>query len=103
VRQLPDHVRSYRRTAEFTAETVPGALLKDHATKAGVWGLIHVLDGRLRYEISPTGEALELTPAAPRPIDCQDRCNRFCPVSTRPGSMNWSRPATGQTRTHHRL
>ncbi len=65
MKQLPDKVRSYRRTAEFTAETVPDALLCDHATKPGVWGLIHVLDGRLRYEVSSTGEAIDLSPADP--------------------------------------
>ena len=48
---LPGDVRSYHRTAIFTRETVPAALLKAHSTKQGVWGLIHVLEGALRYVI----------------------------------------------------
>jgi tellurite resistance-related uncharacterized protein len=39
-------------TEEFTAETVPAGLRKDHCTKAGVWGLIHVRAGRLRFRIT---------------------------------------------------
>jgi tellurite resistance-related uncharacterized protein len=29
--------------------TIPAALLRDHNTKPGVWGLIHVTEGELRY------------------------------------------------------
>lgn len=63
MKDLPDDVRRYRRTAEFTEATVPEALTRDHATKAGVWGLIHVLEGRLAYHIEATNETIELTPA----------------------------------------
>lgn len=55
----------YKRTATFTEETVPAALLGEHSTKAGVWGLIHVVSGHLRYRIvDPRREASEqlLTP-----------------------------------------
>ncbi len=48
---LPADVRPYHRTAIFTQDTVPAALLKAHSTKPGVWGLIHVLEGQLRYVI----------------------------------------------------
>jgi tellurite resistance-related uncharacterized protein len=44
---LPKDVAPYQRTATFTAESVPKALLKDHATKSGVWGLIVVEAGEL--------------------------------------------------------
>jgi tellurite resistance-related uncharacterized protein len=40
---LPSGVEAYRRTSEFTEQTLPVGLRKDHATKPGVWALIHVL------------------------------------------------------------
>lgn len=49
---LPDGLAPYRRTAEFASETIPAALLRDHSTKPGVWGLIHVADGALRYSVT---------------------------------------------------
>lgn len=47
--QLPHGLTYYRRTAEFTRETVPIGLLRAHSTKAGVWGLLRVRRGRIRY------------------------------------------------------
>jgi tellurite resistance-related uncharacterized protein len=49
---LPADITSYARTAEFTETTVPAGLLRSHTTKAGAWGLIHVLEGRLAYRIT---------------------------------------------------
>jgi tellurite resistance-related uncharacterized protein len=49
---LPQGVKPYKRTAEFTEDTVPAALLRAHATKPGVWALIHVLEGRLAYRVT---------------------------------------------------
>jgi tellurite resistance-related uncharacterized protein len=49
---LPPGASPYARTAEFTEATVPPGLLRAHTTKAGAWGLIHVLDGRLAYRIT---------------------------------------------------
>lgn len=62
---LPLDVLPYSRTPEFTEATVPAGLLRAHATKAGAWGLIHVLEGRLAYRITdPRRDAAEqvLTP-----------------------------------------
>lgn len=47
--QVPAGLAPYKRTATFTETTVPGALLDDHSTKDGVWGLIRVEEGQLRY------------------------------------------------------
>lgn len=47
--QLPPDVIAYRRTDTFTEETVPAGLRRSHSTKEGVWGLIHVLEGKLAY------------------------------------------------------
>jgi tellurite resistance-related uncharacterized protein len=49
--KLPRNAQSYRRTDVFTESTVPAGLLKAHTTKEGVWGLIHVLEGKLAYRV----------------------------------------------------
>jgi tellurite resistance-related uncharacterized protein len=57
----PPDATPYQRTPEFTQATVPPGLLRAHATKAGAWGLIHVLEGRLAYRITdPRRPASEL-------------------------------------------
>lgn len=48
---LPSGVVPYKKTPIFTDVSVPKGLLKDHATKAGVWGVIHVEEGKLEYII----------------------------------------------------
>ena len=45
-------LESYKCTPTFTENSVPAGLLADHSTKEGVWGLIHVTQGRLRYFIT---------------------------------------------------
>ena len=62
---LPPGLAAYRRTPIFTETTLPAALRRRHMTKAGVWGLIVVLEGRLRFRrLEPFVETL-LDPAAP--------------------------------------
>ncbi len=51
MKNLPAHLELYHRTEEFTENTVPKGLLKDHRTKANVWGRIVVSEGVLRYII----------------------------------------------------
>jgi tellurite resistance-related uncharacterized protein len=48
---LPPEVAAYKRTATFTESTVPAGLLRDHRTKAGVWGRIVVEAGELAYVV----------------------------------------------------
>ncbi|MFN3196949.1 MAG: DUF1971 domain-containing protein [Bradymonadia bacterium] len=63
MKSLPEDVRPYKRTPSFTAETVPKGLLRQHNTKAGVWGRIYVEEGRLLYRILlPVMEEVELSP-----------------------------------------
>lgn len=65
---LPDGLESYRKTEVFAEATVPPGLLRAHSTKAGTWGLIHVLEGRLLYRVTdPRAEPFErvLTPDGP--------------------------------------
>lgn len=52
MKTLPDHVKPYQQTPEFTEETVPAGLLRAHQTKEGVWGRIVILEGRLQYTIN---------------------------------------------------
>ena len=70
MKQLPDDVVAYRRTPKFTETSVPAGLLRRHSTKAGVWGLIRVESGTLRYRIlEPEIEEHELTPDAPGVVE----------------------------------
>lgn len=59
---LPDGLECYKRTPDFTEATVPPGLLKDHSTKEGTWGLIHVTSGSLGYVVTdprrPSSERL---------------------------------------------
>ena len=51
--ELPAGFVPYQRSADFDEATVPARLLADHSTKSGVWGVVHVLDGRLTYVVEP--------------------------------------------------
>jgi tellurite resistance-related uncharacterized protein len=41
----------YKQTPIFDEKTMPPGLRNQHRTKDGVWGLIQVIAGRLRYRI----------------------------------------------------
>ncbi len=58
MKTLPSNLEFQRTTPVFTEETVPTGLRKAHRTKAGTWGRITVLEGRLLYRIhtSPAEE-----------------------------------------------
>lgn len=71
MKELPEGLVSHKRTADFTETTVPRGLLRDHRTKAGVWGLIRVTSGALRYTIPSRGEEITVTPAAPGVVEPQ--------------------------------
>lgn len=63
MKQIPSDACSYKRTPEFTEETIPIGLLKDHQTKESVWAKIVILSGVLEYTIQePEIEIIELTP-----------------------------------------
>jgi tellurite methyltransferase len=59
--EIPEDFVAYKRTGEFTEQTVPDALRKDHSTKAGVWGKICVAEGKLNYRIPALGVETELS------------------------------------------
>lgn len=60
MKTLPVTVAPYQRTKTFTQDTVPKGLLADHSTKAGTWGVITVLEGKLKYTIPSTDEIVIL-------------------------------------------
>jgi hemoglobin len=46
---LPAGLQCYRRTLHFSPANVPAALLSSHSVKSGVWGLLRVINGRVRF------------------------------------------------------
>lgn len=62
----------YRSTPIFDHNTLPAALRRAHATKAGVWGVINVLEGELRYVVEAGGDTQILDPNKPGRIRPQE-------------------------------
>lgn len=62
---LPPDLKAYKRTPEFDQDTLPAGLRRAHRTKPGVWALIHVIEGRLRYRVLEPLSETELTPGTP--------------------------------------
>ena len=58
----PDVSKPYRSTPVFTNQTLPPALRAAHNTRAGVWGVIRVLEGCVRYQIEGQAESKLLSP-----------------------------------------
>jgi tellurite resistance-related uncharacterized protein len=49
----------YKSTPVFDENTLPAGLRREHRTKAGVWGVIRVLEGQLRYRaLGPVSETI---------------------------------------------
>ena len=55
----------YRSTPVFDQDTLPAALRARHSTKAGVWGVIRVLEGELRLTYLEPESSVVLTPGHP--------------------------------------
>jgi tellurite resistance-related uncharacterized protein len=77
--RLPDDVRPYRCTPIFTEATMPAGLRADHSTKSGIWGLVTVIEGRLRLIFLDTGERHLLDPESPG-IIAPERAHRAEPL-----------------------
>jgi tellurite resistance-related uncharacterized protein len=63
--ELPEGFVAYKRTPEFTQDTIPKGLTKNHSTKRGVWARINVIDGRLRYRVAALDADFELAAGTP--------------------------------------
>ena len=49
----------YKSTPVFDENTLPAGLRRKHRTKVGVWGIIRVVEGRVRYRIlDPVSETI---------------------------------------------
>ena len=57
--------KPYRSTPVFDEQTLPQALRKAHTTKEGVWGVIRVLEGCVRYRIEAHDRDVILSPGTP--------------------------------------
>lgn len=62
---LPAGLKAYKRTPIFDQDTLPAGLRREHRTKPGVWALIHVIEGRLRYRILEPFSEVQLVPGRP--------------------------------------
>lgn len=60
---LPAGFVAYSRTMEFTPENLPAKLKAAHSTKAGTWGLLHVLEGKVLYSLEPPQHGEQLAAA----------------------------------------
>jgi len=58
----------YRSTPVFDETTLPAALRSRHSTKAGVWGVIRVIEGRLRLTYLDPPSEIMLDPQTPGPL-----------------------------------
>ena len=58
--ELPTGLTPYKQTPTFSELTIPKGLQRDHSTKTGTWGLIHVETGTLVYRTPDT--TFELNP-----------------------------------------
>ena len=78
--KIPLDLEAYQRTAVFTQDTVPKALLGTHDTKAGVWARLVVKQGRLKFYAEDTAEPRILDigtdgwakPQQPHHISCDE-------------------------------
>lgn len=58
----------YKVTAEWDEVTLPAAIRGRHNTKAGVWGLLRVLEGRVALVFEDPARMVEVTPDHPAEI-----------------------------------
>ncbi len=65
VHTAPSSKMPYKCTPIFDETTLPAGLRPEHRTKAGVWGVIRVLEGRLRYQVLEPNSEVILEPGYP--------------------------------------
>jgi ferredoxin len=64
--QIPEGAQVYKRSPTFSTDGCPAALLREHRTKAGVWGRIVVEAGALTLTMcEPEREEVRVTPSQP--------------------------------------
>lgn len=55
----------YRTTPVYDETSLPAGLRRDHRTKAGVWGVIRVLEGEVVFTLLDPPDEQRLTPERP--------------------------------------
>jgi tellurite resistance-related uncharacterized protein len=55
----------YMITQVFDEVNLPASLRREHRTKTGTWGVIRVLEGRLRYQLLDPDSEVILDPGRP--------------------------------------
>jgi tellurite resistance-related uncharacterized protein len=64
--ELPEGLVAYKRTPELDERPLPDGLRRDHTTRAGTWGVLHIVAGRLRYVVDDLAQREQLLdPATP--------------------------------------
>lgn len=59
--EWPEGLAAYRRTMQFDQNSVPAGLKRKHATRAGIWGRLHVVAGTLLYHVeAPVGRTFPI-------------------------------------------
>ncbi len=58
-------IQPYRSTPNFDEHTLPTALRGQHNTKAGVWGMVRVIEGHVRLTYLNPPSEIELTSETP--------------------------------------
>ncbi len=61
----PTPAKPYKSTPVFDEVSLPAGLRREHRTKAGSWGVIRVLEGRLRYQVLDPSSEVILEPRRP--------------------------------------
>lgn len=46
---LPDGAECYKTIGPFLQADIPAGLLREHSLKPGVWGVLTLIEGRLRF------------------------------------------------------
>jgi len=64
-RDTPLSSMPYKSTSVFDENTLPAGLRREHRTKTGVWGVIRVLDGQVRYQVLDPASEVILEPDRP--------------------------------------
>lgn len=61
----PTPAAPYRSTPVFDEVSLPAGLRREHRTRPGAWGIIRVLEGRLRYQVLEPSSEVILEPGRP--------------------------------------
>lgn len=61
-------IEPYKVTPVFDEATLPEAIRNAHNTKAGVWGLLRVLQGEVRLVFHEPAREVRVAPDTPAPI-----------------------------------